>query len=821
MDGAHKEVMRTLGLVCGVFARRLKESHGAVGAYVREVESTVRRETDADVAFGWIGRLIMASIELRTGDELTTENKITEVMHMFETILPRIETVYVSLAFVKRADIRAAMQSVRRAKRLVAYALFSALGEKHAVLHIVRFDQHRIGLVVYAECIGGAWEIYYTPLQQDPKRTKDKLILDEVSLRSAKPKSAPQMYRIQSIRERDTKRTEVALAVLSTDAPINVPDPNAIASPSTSPVLFTEYANTQLKVYREIAQRWARWPYPRFGRTLLSLLRTWRVAGEDVMVDVALLDVLYKIDDHDDRVALTFDELTKMVKSAKNEYDEYQKPWDNDDNKTRLKAIQAIEEPDERFSDAVPIAKEKIPTLNTILDDNIDRTAPTDIETIMGRPAAELASFLSIKVDVAKTGIPTLNNDTNTKIKEKLQSENINLTRVTGLTKQEGKAESEAKPANEDSADAAAENVKKAERLKLGKYWAMVYKILHAQTNNIGTCLEKYREWYEKAFSNDTDVRVVWDIGKYDERQHLGTILVGSYIVGHYKRDVIRRNEKVWVVYKKKSEDSFEKGMFKKGDDRVTWTEYGASLGKTSVRFADIVSARRKVHGPYYTEKQVIRAILDPPKDTLRAIVDKNKFWIECDQPKIDIDAKHYTKWDVLRNTEFRKSFKSWLTKSKGLGLGVGWSDTMNFVTGGAIGAVTPSAVAALGAVAGAMYGDYSYGFTPLLTSAASAAGSAAMSAGMSAGLYGALGGGLLGSLGGRYFDKPASEENQAMLRQRDYKTIGDEAASAAIPRVDDTFNLGAFHFDASPDMCALALQNAERAAIAVTDPRI
>jgi hypothetical protein len=255
----------------------------------------------------------------------------------------------------------------------------------------------------------------------------------------------------------------------------------------------------------------------------------------------------------------------------------------------------------------------------------------------------------------------------------------------------------------------------------------------------------------------------------------------------------------VWVVYKKKSEDSFEKGMFKKGDDRVTWTEYGASLGKTSVRVADIVSARRKVHGPYYTEKQVIRAILDPPKDTLRAIVDKNKFWIECDQPKIEIDGKHYTRWDVLNsNFEFyyNRGFK-WPAKIPGLSR----SDGRRFAIGGTISAV------ALGAVA-AMYGDYNQGLT--------------------AGLYGVLGalggggvGGLLTSLGGRYFDKPASEENQEMLRENKSKTIGDEAASAAIPRVDDTFNLGAFHFDASPAMCALALQNAERAASAVTDPRI
>ena len=262
MDGAHKVVMHTLGSVCGVFARRLKDRHGAVGAYVREVESIVKNESDADVAFGWIGRLILASIELRAEDELTTENKITEVMHMFETMMPRVETIYVRLGFVKRADIRAATTSTRRAKRLVAYALFSALGEKLAVLHFVRFDEHTIGLVVYAECIDGAWEIYYTPVQQTSGATKSRLILDTVSLRSAKPKQAPQMYRIESIRERGTKRTRVALAVLSNDAPINVPDPTAVASPSTSPVLLTDYETAQLAVYGEIARRWAD------GRTL-------------------------------------------------------------------------------------------------------------------------------------------------------------------------------------------------------------------------------------------------------------------------------------------------------------------------------------------------------------------------------------------------------------------------------------------------------------------------------------------------------------------------------------------------------------------------
>jgi hypothetical protein len=510
------------------------------------------------------------------------------------------------------------------------------------------------------------------------------------------------------------------------------------------------------------------------------------------MVDIDLLDVLYKIDDHDDRVALTFDELTKMVESATNEYKDYQKPWDADDNKKkRLKAIQA-HGGNERFSDAEPIlADDKIEKVNDILDKSIDGTAPTDIDTIMGRPAAELASFLSIEVKRDKT--PTLDDKAIANIKEKLQSENIDLTKVTGITKQEGKEAAKANAAvkddtqesekdrNEREAKETAEA--QTERLKLGKYWAMVYKILHAQTNNIGTCLEKYRERYEKAFSNDTDVRVVWDIGKYDERQHLGTILVGSYIVGHYKRDVIRRNEKVWVVYKKKSEDSFEKGMFKKGDDRVTWTEYGASLGKTSVRVADIVSARRKVHGPYYTEKQVIRAILDPPKDTLRAIVDKNKFWIECDQPKIETDGKNYTKLEVGQ----WRAKRAWSSFLAGIGHMAKNIDAT----------VSVSVLTALSSAS-------AYVFTnPTAAYALAAAGFAVVSFKQAR----------------NYVYKPASPENQEMLRENKSDTIGDEAASAAIPRVDDTFNLGAFHFDASPAMCALALQNAERAAIAVTNP--
>jgi hypothetical protein len=287
----------------------------------------------------------------------------------------------------------------------------------------------------------------------------------------------------------------------------------------------------------------------------------------------------------------------------------------------------------------------------------------------------------------------------------------------------------------------------------------------------------------------------------------LGTILVGSYIVGHYKRDVIRRNEKVWVVYKKKSEDSFEKGMFKKGDDRVTWTEYGASLGKTSVRVADIVSAKRKkMHGPYYTEKQVIRAILDPPKDTLRAIVDKNKFWIECEQPKIETDGQHYTKWDVLRS-----NIKYYTRSFKWPAIGPDWSrsDAKRFALGGTIGAIGAVALGAYMALDPTAASSYSSQVLAKLASPAFYAGIGGA----------ATTGGLLRSLGGRYFDKPASEENQEMLRKAKSKTIGDEAASAAIPRVDDTFNLGAFHFDASPDMCALALQNAERAAFAVTNP--
>jgi hypothetical protein len=236
------------------------------------------------------------------------------------------------------------------------------------------------------------------------------------------------------------------------------------------------------------------------------------------------------------------------------------------------------------------------------------------------------------------------------------------------------------------------------------------------------------------------------------------------------------------------SDDSFETGMFKKGDDRVTWTEYGAALGKTSVRAADIVSAKsKKMHGPYYTEKQVIRAILHPPEDTLRATVDKNKFWIKCEQPKIEIDGKNYTQGDVLK----------YYIKPRTT------SDTLNLV------ANIVSGVTAL-AAAGSYATDSTTALTSVLIGIAGAVhllkpSNKAVSA-------------ILGTLEkANFLNWPASQKNQEMLRENESKTIGDEAASAAIPRVDDTFNLVAFGLEASPAMCTLALQNAERAAFAVT----
>ena len=329
-DSERRVMMRTLRRVYAAVSSRLKAQHRVIGRMIEEADKRVGLARDADVVFGWVCRLMLASIELRDG-KFTTEEKITEIRASFESVLPRIETMYQRLGFVTAADVLLAMKSEKRAKRLVAYAMFYALGDQDPVLHVVRFESvpHTLGLVVFAECIDGAWSIYYTPLVVATPRTppvpneKRRLWIERVQLVHATPSQTPMIYRIDSRRVPDVGhiRTFTALALLSTDAPLNVPDPNAVASSSTSPVLYSEYDNTQLEVYRLIGKRLTKRPYPRFGRTLLSLLRTWGVVGDDVMVDRALLDVIYKADETNDRVALTPDELDELVASAREEFE--------------------------------------------------------------------------------------------------------------------------------------------------------------------------------------------------------------------------------------------------------------------------------------------------------------------------------------------------------------------------------------------------------------------------------------------------------------------------------------------------------------------
>ena len=478
-----------------------------------------------------------------------------------------------------------------------------------------------------------------------------------------------------------------------------------------------------------------------------------------------------------------------MVDSAEEEYKYYEKPWEGA-NEKRMKAIRGIVGGENtRISvDKLATQDAKITNINTVLDATIDdeTKVPNEIRVILGRPAAELASFISI--DVVKVDGSTTETEQSA-ITKKLKSQDIDLTKVTGI----GRDQAQEKAVDGGDANAAGDNQDETtseKRLELGRYWAMVYRILHAQTIHIGVGLEEYRKWYDKAFVNDTDVHVEWDIGKYTEKQRVGTILVGSYIVGNYIRDA-RHKQKVWLVYKKKSENSFEKGMFKVGDDRVTWTEYGAAIGKTSVRLEDILSASKKLRGPYYTEKEVKGAITNQPsKDALRAVVADNKFWIKCGRPKIEIDGKVYTKFEVGSRRVGNA------VSSVGRAIRAIFSSKIDLsLVGGTI-------------AAGGLGGFYLVSGDPVGLQAMVSLG--ALATGVSiAGFREAY----------LYGTGPASQTNQEMLRETESSTVGDEAASAAIPRIDDTFNLNAFFVDASPSMCALALQNAERAAFAVTHP--
>ena len=762
-------MMRTLHHVAVVFAKRLESQHGAIRAYVREVSEIVKRETDADIAFGWVCRLMFAAVSLRDG-AFTTEQKIEEIRASFESALPAVETMYIRLGFVTESEIRVAMKSERRAKRLVAYAMYNALGESRPALHVVRFNQGVMGLVVYAECIDGAWTIYHTPLENIIGAPRPKLRIETVSLRVHKPKVTPEIYRIESnvVTDAAHMRAIIALSVLTTDAPLNVPDPSAIASRSTSPVLFADYDNTQLDVYRDIAKWQAKRPYPRYGRTLLSLLRTWGVVGDEVTVDRALMDVIYKADENNDRVALTSQELTRLVETAHTEYTtHYPKPYTN---QTNLKLVKCAQSSGTSISDTVAIDQQGAHVINGVLD------APTtgNIKSIFGLPAAEFASFVAIA------------EITTDPLKTRIEGARMDLTKVIGLRKEK---ETEEEKATTEGQDQKKEQTENEERQKLVKYWALVYRFLDTQSVNIHTCLDEYVAWYDKAFVNDSDVHVACDF-----RLCVGTVPVGAYIVASAKRKPSLFEEgakhKVWKVYKKKSATVFAKGEFKEKDTRVTWSTSGAKID-------EILKRKSSLWGPFYTEKEVLSSagrggitpILKSKQDDFR---------IECDRPNIEHEAvltnAQVFQYDNWSNANYMK----WMYDKAPT-----YQTTLTTLVG----------------VAGA-----GLGYTGLAAALAPAAATAAVTGAVAAasGAIGLAGGVALSEAGRRsynYIYGSANQANQQRVRDSKAKVYGAEMASAEIPFIEQTFDLGAFFLDTTSAMCSVALQNAHLAARFVSQP--
>jgi hypothetical protein len=775
VDSEGRVMMRTLRRVYAVVSSRLKAQHRVIGRMIEEADKIVKLARDADVVFGWVCRLMLASIELRDGS-FTTEEKITEIRSSFESVLPRIETMYLRLGFVTAADVLLAMKSEKRAKRLVAYAMFSALGDAEPVLHVVRFDSvpHTLGLVVFAECVDGAWSIYYTPLLVAVPQTppKNRLWIEKVQLVHATPSRTPMIYRIDSRRVPDVGhiRTFTALAMLSTDAPLNVPDPSAVASSSTSPVLYSDYDNTQLEVYRLIAKRLTKRPYPRFGRTLLSLLRTWGVVGDDVMVDRALLDVIYKADETNDRVALTPDELDELVESAREEYTYYEQTRDIAvPDITKLNTNIKCEKGNDTNSvtkSAPVFTGANIDTLNNELNGTLANVTVLPSH-IFARPAADFASIVGIS-DL-KANAPWIEKiysivlNGSDSAEAKLKRSSAQLTDVLGHRK----------PGDDDAKH------KTTDQAKLAVYWALVYRMLMVQSEHVDICLASYKDWYDKAFSVTSDVYVAWT-GIYDTTvtgagalmlQSIGTVPVDSYIVTKPDRrtnKLTQKRARVWTVYRRVSRASFIKGTFERRKPKVAWVADGVHRTLVGIDEVSTEAMKSTIFGPYYTEKDAVSSPFSISKTQqleVRAHVElDDTFRIECERPPIEIaefKPLGYFSWEVLAHIT-----PAWAWNKETLKRGA-----INAATGGGIVAATYLATGVVAAVGGIVV----------------------------AGAVGTAGAAILGY--------------RRAMESRRKGTLGAEAASAAIPRLEETFDLNEFFKDTSTGMCSVVLYNADHAA--------
>ena len=709
------------------------------------------------------------------------------------------------------------MEDERRATRLVAYALFSELGSPEPKLHVVDFGRG-IGLVVYADCIGGRWTIYHTPLVRDvaPFTTRagtvvPALRIDGVRLVRSRPKRTPRIFRIDSGRVSNAGRTRtwIALALLRNFTPINVPANTSIGSGSSQPALLSEHDQAQLEVYRRIAQHF-RAPYKRYGRTLLSILRTWGVVGDDVSVDRQLMDVIYKTNELTDSVALTFEELDELVDAAVSAHVDPHGP------NSKLKSVVCTDtEP--------PIIKlNKGGLLAAVINTVLDSSDPAKGLVLFARPAAEIAAIF--------TPAKAAENQTNSQ-----------FTEVQGWDETLKTQDLPAVVTDETA---------------LRQYWALVYRMLMWQTLHARACLDRYKAWYSTAFEHNEPAYVVWYMPHARAHQSVGTVPLMSYVRTKPKSlpDIVGKDRPVIEVFQRTSRAAFKTGTFVVGGRSVIW-DGTESLVSVSAR------AGLGLYGPYYTEKELTR--VSSAAQSLGAHVErKDRFRVYCKRPvvtKATTDANPLeVGWEAINGVSgagglvativvAAEAAGSYPTITTALGLAGGLLGQMGtraltfvgnapLLSTGALAASTnaelllakyteAAALAAatiadqgLQAASGAALAAYNVAAAAAATAATAAAvptvTTVAAGGAVVAGLvYGATKAGpWINGLRKRRW----AYAQQKVQAKKDKMGL-EEKSSAGIPLVNETFNLEAFLVDTSSAMCEVALSNAILAAEVVT----
>jgi hypothetical protein len=603
MRASGKEARVALETIAALYAavvrrvRGQKRRYREILAYVKEDESAVSSAVESagpdaiDVVFESFCRLLFASIDMATikaGPWRDPVSVMKEMRGSFDSVMPPPQTMYLSLGFARGVDVHAAMGDDRATARLVAYALFHELGAPEPTLHFARFEDGSVALVVYADCIDGEWTIYSTPMG----RSAAKLVFKKAELRLARPKRSPVIFRVGSERVVDAgnTRTWVALSLLGRHTPIAVPDATSIGSTSAQSPILREYENAQLELYRRIARTFPR-PYKRFGRTLLSLLRTWSVVDDTVVVDRALMDVIHK-----DGVALTHDELKVLVSAATDAFAEF------DDSNDAIKKVTDVtctgaDKMVQPTSNKAHVEKSSIDALNKELAMNeASLKQPGKHFLMLSMPAVELAA----RVGAGKSALE-----------------------VSSLS--DGGMLAEVRKWNLEAGGAAAVVV--SDQRVLLNYWALVYRMLVWQTKNAERCLGLYTSWYKRAFESKEPAYVVWDPPAV---QTVGTVPLMAYVRAKPVVGVslLGRPHRVARAFQRTSRDSFRAGELVEGRMSVTWDKAAVSLRD--------VCTEAELYGPFYTEAELTREGGAARKLHTRANGDK--FRVKCKRERYPED---------------------------------------------------------------------------------------------------------------------------------------------------------------------------------------